>query len=73
MFQSIHGNLRDFKKIDFHFFSYYPFDFFNRINFSFDGFLLAINFNLALTYDVFYISLPGVKARTKYPFHSFNN
>lgn len=73
MFQNISKNLYDFKNKDYHFNSLYSFDFFGKVNFSFDGFLLAINFNLALTYDVLYISLSGVKARTKYPFHKFNN
>ena len=73
MFQSIHSGIYDkISKIS-HFSSIYPFDFSEKVNFSFDGFLLAINFNLALTYDGLYISLSGIKARTKYPFHKFNN
>lgn len=73
MFQALKLNINDKINKDSHFFSKYPFDFSEKVNFSFDGFLLAINFNLALTYDVLYISLSGVKARTKYPFHKFNN
>lgn len=73
MFQAINLNIYDKINKKLHFFSAYPFDFAERVNFSFDGFLLAINFNLALTYDVLYISLSGIKARTKYPFHKFNN
>lgn len=42
MFQLIKSEIYDFSKNNTHFKTLYPFDFSEKVNFSFDGFLLAI-------------------------------
>lgn len=49
-----------------------PYQFFFRFNYSYDCFLLAMHYNLYLTYYVFYLNFgSGIKTRTKFPIYKF--
>lgn len=68
-------NLNFFKIIDkfsVHFVNKVPFQFLGRFNFSFDCFIMAINFVLYLTYYFFYLIFgSGLKSRISLPFYKF--
>lgn len=62
-----------FDKNKAHFNSQQPYQFLHRLNYAFDCFLLAIHYNLYLTYYIYYLHFGfGVKTRTKLPLYKFN-
>ena len=50
-----------------------PFQFLFRMNYSFDGYILSMHYNLFLTYFIFFLNFGlGVKTRFSFPFYKFN-
>lgn len=61
----------DKKKV--HFNTQQPYQFGFRLNYSYDCFLLALHYNLYLTYFVFYLHFGfGIKTRTNLPLYKFH-
>lgn len=49
------------------------FDFTNRINFSFDSFLVCMHFSVFFTYHLFYIHFGNfTKNRASFPLHNYH-
>lgn len=65
-------NFDFFDKKRLHFDSPQFFQFNFRLNYSFDCFLLALHYNLYLTYNLFYLHFGfGIKTRLRLPFYKF--
>jgi len=57
-----------------HFNAEQPYQFLGRLNYAYDCFLLAMHYDLYLTYYIYYLHFGfGVKTRTTFPIYKFNN